>query len=564
LTRHPGRIPILILVLIIAALILVGGPLGGVVIPRAGALAQSNPAGLWTLFYETQHESDESGLPYWNFHYYSQVATHSYLNVTEEGKVDTFRTSEGEFLKESSGFDITGTPPTEYVCSAETRDSFAFDVTGSVTGQVGSLSASSLSITQTETQSSGNIQCLSFSGEGAAKFMQSFPGDKQLPWVDGYVFSIMKETQASQGEGLFGQDIRSITVGLQQLQSYCKMSPVCVGSGKDDQGPISPPASIPSPNTATLSDGSTIHLGGSTLSWNSPGNFTLSCQQTCASDSFDFLRGSWGTILNVNCPSGSCATITAIRGANFSLSAAGNHVTVNDFDGIIRVGARNSSSAVFLSGALGAYSQKVTLNTNENLTTLQKNATTTYATVPRTCKSGTVLFNSGRPISGDLSSIQFCVPAGQVTRLQFSVPPSLQNLTSLYTATSNSSAIAVLASGENTTGTTASGIMALSGIPTEMPIPLISPSGNDPVTITVNNTGSATALVMFQLQFPSLSVALSTTPTTSSPTTSATASSTGGGGIPEFPLQTIAVVAIVAIVAGSYLLVRQRRRVKLK
>ena len=126
-----------------------------------------------------------------------------------------------------------------------------------------------------------------------------------------------------------------------------------------------------------------------------------------------------------------------------------NHVTVNDFDGIIQVRAPNSGSTVFLSGALGTYGQSVTVNANENFTSLQKNDTTTYATVPRTCNGGTTLLNSGQPISGDLNTIQFCVPAGQVSRLQFSVPPSLQNMTSLYIATSNSSAVAILGSGEN-------------------------------------------------------------------------------------------------------------------
>ena len=538
-------------------------------IPSAGAQTQSSTGGLWTLFYETQHESVESGSSF-DFNYFSQVVTHSYLNVTEEGKVVTFRTSEGEFYKESVGFNDAG------VCSAEERDSFAFDVAGSVTGQVGSLSASSLIITQSGTQSSGNIKCLSFSGEGAAKFTRIFPGDKQLPWVDSYIFSDMKET-SQMIQGVFYLDIRSITVGLQQLQSYCKTSSVCVESGKDGQGQVSPPTNIPSPNTVTLSDGSAINLGGSTLSWSSPGNFTLSCPETCAADSFNFLRDSWSTNVNVNCPSGPCATITAIHGANFSLSAAANHVTVNDLDGIVRVQAPNSSSTTFLSGALGTYSQKVTLNTNENLTTLQKNSTTAYATVPRTCTSGTILLNSGQPVSGDLNSIQFCVPAGQVSRLQFSVPPSLQNMTSLYTTTSNSSAVTMLASGDNTTGTTARGVMVLSGIPTEMPIPLVSPSGNDPVTIAVNNTGDVNAVVTFQLQFPFLTVTNpttssttsmtssptpSTTSSTSSLTPSTTASSTGGGGIPEFPMQTIAVVALAAMVAGSYLLVRRMRRAK--
>jgi hypothetical protein len=600
LTRHQARISIPILTLIIAALILVGGLPGGVVVRRADAQAQSNPAGLWTLFTDTQDDQTVTQPPPdWNEHFSSQLVTQNYLNITEDGEVDTFRTSQGEFILDYVAY-LNGA----LTCSGDIRISFVFNVTGSVTGQAGTLSASSPSKTQTEGQTNGpSSECSPLYTE-RAKVFGHVTGLEDLPWADGNTFSNLLDRQALQSEPggppAFYQDIQSTTVGLWRLQSYCSMytgqpggkysylPPVCVGSGNDDQGPISPPVNVNSPNTVILSDGSTIHLGGSALSWNSPGNFTLECPQTCASDSFNLLRGSRGTIVNVNCPSGPCATITATSGANFSLSAASNHVTVNDFDGIVRVGARNSSSAVFLSGALRTYSQKVTVDTNENFTTLQKNATTTYATVPRTCNSGSILLNSGQPISGNLNSIQFCVPAGQVTRLQFSVPPSLQNMTSYYTATCNSSAISMLASGENSTGTTANGIMAPSGIPTEMPIPLISPSGNDPVTIVVNNTGSATALVTFQLQFPFLSVTnptttsttpttsipttstalttssptastTSTTSTTSSPTTPTTAPSTGAGGIPEFPYTLFGAAALTATMVVLYLFVRRRR-----
>jgi hypothetical protein len=553
LTRRPASIPIRILTLIIAALILVGGPPGGVVIRPAAAQAQSNPSGAvlcqtcWMLSYDAQVEYDseytelcgygaECQLATTITHQFYQLATESYLNVTE-GKVGSFRTSVGEYVAMSDWYSTLSVN-----CSVELRDSLVFDVTGSVTGQVVKLSASSPTITPTETQSSGNVaECPTSYGS----YLQSFPGIKHLRWVDGYTFSDAPEnlTSGTSPDGLpyTSQVISSLTVGLWRLQSYCNqfaeadLPPVCVESGNDDQGSISPPANIPSPNTVTLSDGSTIHLGGSTLSWNSPGNFTVNCPQTCASDSFNFLNDSRGTIVSVNCPTGPCATITALRGANFSLSAAANHATVNDFDGIVQVSALNSSSTVFLSGALGTYSQRVTVNTNENFTTLQKNATTTYATVPPTCNGGTI--NSGQPISGDLNSTQFCVPAGQVTKLQFSVPPSLQNMESLYTATSNSSAISILASGENKTGTAASGVMALSGIPTEMPIPLISPSGNDPVAIAVNNTGSANAVVTFQLQFPSLTTA-STTSTY---------------------LLVTAIVLTVLVVVASFLVIRSRR-----
>ncbi len=556
MTRHPAGISIRILTLIIAALILMGGPLGGAVIRSAGAQAQSNPSGLWTLSYDAQVESDTQSTEVYSANGVSQVITYSthqfyqlvaesYLNVTKGGKVDSFRTSEGEYLGMSSYSEVQTVPTMIGVvnCSAEKGNSFVFNVTGSVTGQAVKLSVSSMTNTRNETQSSGeDVDAYCPTSLYSESGMQSFPGIKYLRWVDGYIVSIAPENQTSQtspnGSTEVSLTIDSVTIGLQRLQSYCEyLPPVCVESGNDDQGPSSPPVNIPSPNTVTLSDGSTIHLGGSMLSWSSPGNFTLNCPQTCASDSFNFLNDSLGTIVNVNCPSGPCATITAIRGANFSLSAAGNQVTVNDFDGIVGVRALNSSSTIFLSGAPGTDSQKVTVNTNENFAALQNNATTTYAAVPRTCNGGTIPLNSGQPISGDLNSTQFCVPAGQVTRLQFSVPPSLQDITSLYTATSNSSAIAILASGENKTGTAASEVMALSGIPTEMPIPLISPSGNDPVTIAVNNTGSANAVVTFQLQFPSL------TATTASTTT--------------YLLVAASVFAV--LVVASYLVIRNRR-----
>jgi hypothetical protein len=536
------------------------------VIRPAAAQAQpssssSNPSTLWVLFYDAQVESDnqltelcgsgaECQLVTTVTHQFYQLSAEAYLNVTKGGRIDSFRNSEGEYVAVSDSSETTMPETSSVNCSSGLRDSFVFNVTGSVTGQVVKLSASSPTITSTETQSSGIVadyQPTAYSESG----LQSFPGIKNLRWVDGYTFSDAPENLTSltspDGTSYASQVIDSLTIGLWQLQSYCNtyagsvdlyVPPVCVESGSDDQGPISPPANIPSPNAVTLSDGSTINLRGSALSWSSPGNFTLNCSQTCTSDSFNFLNDSRGTIVSVSCPSGPCATITAIRGASFSLSAAGNQVTVNDFDGIVQVSALNSSSTLFLSGALGTYTQKVTVNTNENFTTLQKNTTTTYVTVPRTCSNDTILLNSGQPISGGLNSIQFCVPAGQVTRLQISVPPSLQDVTGLYTATSNSSAIAMLASGENKTGTAASGVMALSGLPTEMPIPLISPSGNDLVTIAVNNTGSANAVVTFQLQFQSL-------------TTASTSSTTSY-------LLVTAIVPVVLVVA-SYLVIRNRR-----
>ena len=40
----------------------------------------------------------------WNVHYYSQLVSESYLNVTEGGKVDTFGSPEGEYLFEFIGY----------------------------------------------------------------------------------------------------------------------------------------------------------------------------------------------------------------------------------------------------------------------------------------------------------------------------------------------------------------------------------------------------------------------------------------------------------------------------
>lgn len=522
-----------LMTLIIAVLILVGGSFGGVVIRPAVAQSQSNPAGLWILLVDSQTDYGETvnqsmtiiTSPYvTNLHTYQELALEAYLNVTKDGTITSFGTSGGEYL-EMYSYSYTEFPPSQpayvYGCSSELRQSFVLNINGSVTDQRAKLSGSHLTITQNENQTMGN-DVASCSLTDAASYFESsvleLLANKHLPWVDNFTFSSAPESQQYQtnvGVTQSEQTISIVNVALFRLQSYCAQytapdsPPVCVASGVDDQGPISPPVNIPSPNTVTLPDGSTINLGGSTLSWNSPGNYTLDCSQDCASDSFNFVGGSRGTIVSVNCPSGPCATITAISGANFSLSAEANHVTVNDFDGVVRVGALNSSSTVYLSGTPGTYSQRVTVNTNENLTTLQKNVTSTYATVLQICNSGTTLLNSGKPISGDLSSIQFCVPPGQVSKLQFYVPPSLQGKTGFYTATSNSSTIAMTESGENNTGGTASGIMALSGIPTEMPITLVSSSGNDLVTVVVNNTGSAAALVMFRLQFPSLTTSTS-------------------------------------------------------
>ncbi len=189
----------------------------------ARAQAQSNPAGLWTLFTDAQDDQNVTATDGWNIHYNSQLASQSYLNVTEEGKVDTSGTPEGEYLFEFIGY-LNGS----LACSGEIRVSFVFGVTGSVTGQAANLSASSPSITQSENQTSGLSECSGLLTSRANVFQpQRITGLEDLPWVDGYTFSTLTDRQTSQtlpGGGTASyQDIHSVTVGLWQLQTYCNM-----------------------------------------------------------------------------------------------------------------------------------------------------------------------------------------------------------------------------------------------------------------------------------------------------------------------------------------------------
>jgi hypothetical protein len=352
-----------------------------------------------------------------------------------------------------------------------------------------------------------------------------------------------------------------------------------LSTATDSSGTISPPVDVVAPNTISFSDGSSIDLQSGTLAWTSPGDFILNCIQSCGEDLFNFLQGSYGTEVQVGGDDGTA--ITAVRGANFSLTYGAAGTTVDVYDGVVLVSALNSSASTLLEGSQGAYSQAVTLSGNDTYTQIQSNVTTSYQTQPSTCPTGTVLLDSGQPIAGNLTGtqgIQVCVAAGEVTTLQFSVPPSLQSETSLYSTLSNSSSLGIVVSDN---GGKNSGDLFLTGVPSQMPISLAGTSGNDLVSVAFNNTGSSTARVLFQLQFlknssqPSTSTTSTTNEQTSSTaaSTSKSASSTTqttpessstvstaskGGGVPEFPFQASAALALSVLLAASYLIVRRR------
>jgi hypothetical protein len=441
-----------------------------------------------------------------------------------------------------------------------------------------------------------------------------------FPFVNGYVASTSSNVDST--ECPFGA-WAPICVGSTQSTIDITQVTFFPTTGSDAQGPISVGAVIDSPNTVMLSDGSQLTLPAGTLTWDAPGSFTLTCTTVdeCAGAlrfTANFAPPSDGTSVQV-VPVG--VQITLVDDANFSASVTASDVTVNDYDGVFQVTGLNGTGTVFLSGLQGQYGQKVTTFGNETLSSMEGNVTTAYRAAPSTCETGVVILDSGQPISGNLTgsqAVQFCVPARTITTLQFSVPPSLQNQTTTYTMISNSTA-KIMASGENGTGGQVNGEMFLAAVPTRMPILLISPSGDDPVTIGVNNTGRGTALVEFQLAFGHQSLSsitttsstsntssatytttatpttseqtaqtgggstvstttnggvASTTPETSSITatishsanstttstgsSSSTSSNGGGGAIPDFPYQLVAVAAFTSVVVVSYVLSRSR------
>lgn len=556
-TLHVAGSPIRLLSLVIVAMIIIlAGPLGTVVISHVDAQAGSTPT-RWRLTITNSAENSSQSCGQTPCHVTdarSQLTSFGFVNVHDEGGGPVADGSlESEF--DTSYTDTNG--PIHCRGSGTVQGSTV--LTGSaVTGQLLLDFGRFSGVTATNTcDAPYQDTAPNNATDWAVTLAGSFLPAVKVAFEDNHIYSITNAYDRCSGS--------VCEHGLYQLIVFTTLVSTLPSDGTDNQGPISPPVDIPSPNSITLSDGSSIGLGGSTLAWKSPGNFTLNCTQTCGSDSFNFQRNSRGTDVRVTCPAGPCARLTAIGGASFSLSTTANSVTVKDQDGVVQVSSPNSGTTIFLSGVLGSYSQSAVVHAHENSSDLQKSAATTYLSAPKVCNSGTVSLNSGQPITGNLV-VQFCALAKQVTNLQFNVPPSLQNRTAVYTVVSNSSALGMMSSGEDSTGGRTTGGMTLTGVPTLMPILLVSPSGSDPVTIAVNNTGASTALVTFQLQFPVLSVANSTTisttsiltSTSSSPNSTSSTSSTGGG-IPEFPFQLVAASVFTAILVASYLMVRQRR-----
>ena len=370
-------------------------------------------------------------------------------------------------------------------------------------------------------------------------------------------------------------------------------APPFPSSGTDNQGAVSPPATIAFPNTLVLSDGSKIELQpGETVQWESPAEFSLNCNGVsgCAASLWNFVSNY---LREPVLSDSGVAMVAAVRGLNLSLAFKAGQAVVEVYDGAALVTTMESNSSFPLSGAQGVYSQEVSVQGNETVPEIAANVTTTFSHIPSPCQSGAVSFNSGNPIEGNLtgtSGIEFCVSAGQTTTVQFSVPPALQNLTTLYSFASNSSRLSVKATGSSSSGANPSGYMTTIGLFAQMPFPLASPSGDDRVSVSVNNTGSSTAVALLQLQlFPKAtssttttttvmsattasnsqntsSSATSTAPSTSamSTATSSAASSTTSppGPVPEFPYQGFTVVAVGALIAGAYLLVRFRTRLE--
>jgi len=85
---------------------------------------------------------------------------------------------------------------------------------------------------------------------------------------------------------------------------------------------------------------------------------------------------------------------------------------------------------------------------------------------------------------------------------------------------------------------------------------------NDPLTFVSSSTTTSTTIVATSptVQTTVATTTSSTIASTSTPgaTSSTTASSSSSGGVPEFPAQPVAVIAVAALVVGSYLVLRRR------
>lgn len=370
-------------------------------------------------------------------------------------------------------------------------------------------------------------------------------------------------------------------------------------TGVDKNGqPVTPGTELFAPNTLTLSDGSVILLNYGSLLWEGPGSFLMRCGTgaRCGANQIELSSASYGTSIDYDIchllQGQSCVeyfdggAVNAVRGLNFSISATSKGVLVDVLDGVASVRAPGYNSTTYVTGSFGVYSQGVTLAANQTVAQLQGNITTAFASMSSPCQTGNVRLNSGSPITGNLTGIggaEFCVPPGGTTGLSLYIPQPLQNLMTYYSLVSNSSYILAAAHGETSTGGRAVGYLSTLGLQTRMPIALVSPSGDDPVNIGVNNTGSTTALVLFQLGFAppaaptttsttSSSVSTTrlttTTPSTSSTTETTTTSTppsithvqttTATNGIPEFSYDYVGLVASIATMVVAYVLVKEK------
>ena len=216
-----------------------------------------------------------------------------YLNVTKEG-TRPFRTGWPSLTECKVAISFRTTGFSSLVVMR--RYSFLFNVTGSVVGQAAELSAFAPSTQSSKTQTSGSESC-GGSAETAAEKVASFESDVLgLPWADGFTSSIASDTSHSfstvQGRRhsqqlAFGRSRNvakrhPIRRTIMHTASRSASTPVTTTNADFSAGQYS------FPEQRNPSDGSTIHLGGSALSWNSPGTTPSTVLQTCASDSFDF------------------------------------------------------------------------------------------------------------------------------------------------------------------------------------------------------------------------------------------------------------------------------------
>jgi plastocyanin len=91
-------------------------------------------------------------------------------------------------------------------------------------------------------------------------------------------------------------------------------------------------------------------------------------------------------------------------------------------------------------------------------------------------------------------------------------------------------------------------------------------AGPSSSTTASSSTSTSSTITTSSLTSTSTSMTQSSStasPSSSQSTSSETSTSASGNGIPEFPFQTVAAVAVTALVLASYLVVRQKQRTPL-